>query len=117
MDRNLKMPIEEVDASELWEAYNSVRRVLLPAIWPAARPQKTMGSGWQIAITRSASDCCRGDGELHSGATAGLKDRPQGTHHSLAALPRRTGEGLKVVSELFQQIRRFLTSIGRERRR
>jgi hypothetical protein len=25
MDRNLKMPIEEVDASELWEAYNSVR--------------------------------------------------------------------------------------------
>jgi hypothetical protein len=111
------MPIEEADASEVWEAYNSVRaESYCPRCGKRLGPQKTMGSGWQITITRSASDCCRGDGELHSGATAGLKDRPQGTHHSLAALPRRTGEGLKVVSELFQQIRRFLTLIGRERR-
>ena len=44
MDHNLKMPIEEVDASELWEAYNSVRRVPAARNVASGSPQKTMGS-------------------------------------------------------------------------
>ena len=59
-----------------------MRRVLLPAMWQAARPGRLWGATTNT-ITRGASGCCRGDGELRSVATGLVEKRAQALIHVL----------------------------------
>jgi hypothetical protein len=84
MDRNLKMPIEEVDASELWEAYNSVRaESYCPRCGKRLGPQKTIGERWQILSPGVRAIAVAGMVSSNLAPPAWSKNGPQGSHQCL----------------------------------